>query len=354
MVKVKPASHYVLQFGFYGLVFLVVAGILFSFTFIFITLFISVVCALLLEPLVNYWETRGIHRVLVILGIYVCIAAGLTLLSIFLLPQFVYEVKHFLANLPAYGASIHGLADKLQATIKAQAPGFSLPDYYPYLRGKLLGSLQTVMASAPALITSAASLMSMALLVPFITFFLLADGHLISKHILSLVPNRYFEMWVLLLHKTVDALKQYIRGQMIDAVAIMILTMAGYAIIGLPYFVVVGLIAGLANVIPYFGPIISFCSAIFVLSMTPGLLTPWSFLAVSVVFVAVQLIDSLLIYPTVVGKTVNLHPLVVILGIAVGGNMGGIIGMLVAVPLISIGKVTIEVLHTYLKSYSII
>jgi predicted PurR-regulated permease PerM len=128
----------------------------------------------------------------------------------------------------------------------------------------------------------------------------------------------------------------------------------GYAIIGLPYFLVVGLVSGLANFIPYFGPVISFCAAFFVILITPGMLSPWSLISVTVVFLAIQVIDGTLVYPNVVGRTVHLHPLVVILGVAAGGNMGGLVGMLIAVPLIGICKVTIEVMYSYLRSYSIL
>jgi predicted PurR-regulated permease PerM len=352
--RTKPASYYFIQFGFYGLVLFILAGILFSFSFIFITLFASAVFALLLEPVVNYCETRGIHRVFAILIIYVLIAAGLGLLGAYLVPLLMYEIKNFAADLPAYGTMVHDMVIHIQRSIKNQFPGFTLPDYYPYLKGKLFVSLKTIMVSVPALASGAASFASMALLIPFITFFLLADGHLFSKNILTLVPNRYFEMSVLLLHKAVDALKLYVRGQLIDSCAIMALTTVGYAIIGLPYFLVVGRVSGLANFIPYFGPVISFCAAFFVILITPGMLSPWSLLAVAIVFLAVQVIDGTLVYPNVVGRTVHIHPLVVILGVAAGGNMGGRVGMLIAVPLISIGKVTLEVLYTYLKNYSII
>ncbi len=354
MFKSRPASHYLFQYGFYGLVLVFLAGILFSFTFIFVTLFASVLIALLLEPAVNYWETRGIPRVLVILGIYVFIAAVLALLGSFLIPVFMDELKNFAANLPGYGSMIHEAILKMQKVARDKVPWLTMPDYYPYLQARLAAAAQKAMVSVPALATSIVSLVSMALLVPLITFFLLADGHLFSNNILSLVPNRYFEMSVLLFHRVMDALKRYVRGQLIDSCAITILTCVGYAIVGLPYFVVIGLVSGLANFIPYFGPIISFCAAFFVLLITPGLFSVWSVTAVSAVFLAIQAIDGTLIYPNVVGKTVNLHPLVVILGVAAGGNMGGIVGMLLAVPLISICKVTFEVLYSYLKSYSII
>jgi predicted PurR-regulated permease PerM len=354
MFKTKPASYYVIQFGFYSLVVLVGIGILFSFSFVFSALFASVVLALLLEPLVNYFETRGMNRVAVILGIYVVFAAIVVCLVSFLMPLLVSEIKIFAANVPEYGRQIHHELVNLEVSVKHRFPGIVFPDYYSIITQKLFSYAQTVMGSVPAVASSMFSILTMVVLVPFITFFLLADGHLISKSILHIVPNRYFEMCVLLIHKIVTSFKLYIRGQLLDSCSIMITTTIGYAIIGLPYFFVIGIVSGLANFIPYFGSIISVCAALFVLFVTPGAFTVWSLLSVGIVFVCIQIIDGTLVYPTVVGRQVHLHPLVVILGVAVGGSMGGIVGMLIVIPLIGICKVTIEVLFTYLKSYSII
>jgi predicted PurR-regulated permease PerM len=354
MSKPPSASRYFIQFGFYGLVLFVAAVILFSFSFIFAALFASVVLALLLEPVVNYFETRGINRVMVILGIYVVFTGLMVCLVAVLMPLLISEIKIFAANIPEYGGLIHGELNKLQMTVRHRFPGVAIPDYYSFVTEKLFSSAQVIMRSMPAVATSIVSILMMVVLVPFITFFLLADGHLITKSILRLVPNRYFEMCVLLIHKVVNALKLFVRGQLLDSCSIMITTMIGYAIIGLPYFVVIGILSGLANFIPYFGSIISVCLALFVLIVTPGAFTLISLLSVGIVFVCIQIIDGTLVYPNVVGRQVNLHPLVVILGVAAGGSMAGIVGILIAIPLISICKVTIEVLYTYLKSYSII
>jgi predicted PurR-regulated permease PerM len=354
MDRGKPASYYFIQYGFYLLVLVLLAGIAFSFKAIFPVLFASIVLALLLEPLVNYFETKGINRVLVILMIYVLIAGSLAVLLSFLVPLFVFEVKNLLGNLPSYGAMVQEQLEKINSLVKTRFPGAHVPDFYLLLKEKIFTQLQVVMASVPAFASGVFSLVTMLFVVPFIAFFILADGYLILKVVLHAVPNRYFEMAVLLLHRIVEALKLYVRGQLIDSCSIMAMSTVGYAIIGLPYFIEIGLIAGIANFIPYFGSIISVCVALFVLLITPGAFTLWSFLGVAGVFAAVQIIDGTLVYPNVVGRSVNLHPLAVIAGILAGGSVGGIVGMLIAVPLISICKVTIEVLYTYLKSYSII
>jgi predicted PurR-regulated permease PerM len=203
MFKAKPASYYFIQFAFYCLVFAITAGVIFSFSYVFTALFASVVLALLLEPLVNYFETRGMNRVAVILSIYVVFAALVICLISFLVPLLVSEVKIFAANLPEYGSQIHRQLTQLQASIKHRFPGIAFPDYYSFITGKLFSYVQVVMSSVPAVASSIFSILAIVVLVPIITFFLLADGHLISKSILLIVPNRYFEMCVLLVHKIV-------------------------------------------------------------------------------------------------------------------------------------------------------
>jgi predicted PurR-regulated permease PerM len=350
----RSPSSYFIQFGFYALLLLIAIGIVFSFSFVFAVIFISIVCSLLLEPIVNYFETKGLSRVAVILGIYLVVALLFAFAIFFFTPLIIAEAKIFLGNLPAYGDKIHDLVTTLQKMVKDRFPGFALPDYYSYARDKALSILQTVMSSIPDFASKVASLLAVALLVPIVTFFILADGHLITKAVLRMVPNRYFEMSVLLVNKIVESLSRYVRGQLLDSCSIGILTTVGFAIIGLPYFLAVGILSALANFIPYFGPIISLVLAAFVVLITPGAFTVGMVFGILVVFLCVQIIDGTIVYPNVVGRTVHLHPLVVLLGITAGGNMAGILGMLLAIPIISICKVTVEVLYTYLKSYSII
>ena len=124
--------------------------------------------------------------------------------------------------------------------------------------------------------------------------------------------------------------------------------------IGMPYFIVIGLIAGLGNLIPYLGPIIGFMPAFLVLMVSPAGFSTIGLVKIIVVFVMVQFLEGTFVYPIAVGKSVNLHPLMVIIGITIGGMLGGVIGMVIVIPIICVMKVTIEVMYSYLKQYSII
>ncbi len=347
-------SNIVMKTVFFSTVLLVVAGILYSFAVLFGAIIASVLLTFILEPVVNFFETKGIKRFWVIIGLYcvIILCAGAVLR--YVVPILLHEAQAFSSNLPEYRAMLERSIETLEKKALQMLPVSTIPDLSAILNARLSAfgrmDTSTLMSYAANVFT----VLSFVVLVPLITFFFLADGHMFNKALLKLVPNRYFEMFVLLIHNIISALKLFLRGQLIDAAAVGVMTSVGLALVGLPYFLVVGLIAGLGNLIPYLGPVIGFLPAVFVMLVTPGFFTPVNFILVVVVFVAVQFIEGTFIYPIAVGKSVDLHPLVVIVGISVGGHIGGILGMLVAIPIISIFKVTLEVLYANLKSYSII
>lgn len=346
-------SDYIVKVGYYGLVVAVGAAILFCVKLLLVPLLASVLIAFLLDPLVNAIETRGVKRFTAIIGLYAVFALVVGGAAALLGPRLVAEAESLAADLPRYKAMVRDMLAKLAASVEQRYPQLDVPDLYAMAVERFAGGGLDIDA-AISYASSFFSLLSVAVIVPIVTFFVLADGHLIQKALLSLVPNRYFEMCVLLFHKIVTALKLFIRGQMIDALAVGIMTSAGMLAIGMPYAFVIGAIAGVGNLIPYLGPIIGFMPALFVLMVTPGWLTAGKILLVIGVFVAVQALEGTFVYPLAVGKSSNLHPLVVIIGITVGGQVAGVLGMLIAIPLISIAKVSLQVLYTNLKSYSIV
>ena len=140
------------------------------------------------------------------------------------------------------------------------------------------------------------------------------------------------------LNEVNGVLSQFVRGALLDAVFVAILSSIGLSIVGLDFAVFIGVFAGIANVIPYFGPLIG---------MIPAFLIGWltsdfvhGVLAV-LVLVIVQQIDSNIIYPKVVGSSTGLHPLALLLAVSVFGYFGGIIGMILAVPIAGILQVFI-------------
>ena len=131
-------------------------------------------------------------------------------------------------------------------------------------------------------------------------------------------------------------LSRFIRGALLDALIVSIMSSIGLSIMGLDAAVFIGIFAGIANVIPYFGPIIGMIPAFVMGLCTEGF---WhGVLAVAILF-AVQQIDCNLIYPKIVGTSTGLHPLMVLLAVSVFGYFGGILWMILAVPIAGIIQV---------------
>ncbi|MEE1071901.1 MAG: AI-2E family transporter [Cellulosilyticum sp.] len=171
------------------------------------------------------------------------------------------------------------------------------------------------------------------LLACVIAFYLLQDKeHFLSflQRVLkySLKQERYLKIRDL--GREVDCiLSGYIRGQVIDATIIVILTSGALLLIRLDFAIIIGIVAGIFNLIPYFGPIVGL-----VLSIIIGLLdsNPMKALYGALAILVIQQIDGWFIVPKIVGECVKLHPIVVLLAILIGGNLFGLVGMLIAVP----------------------
>lgn len=133
-------------------------------------------------------------------------------------------------------------------------------------------------------------------------------------------------------------LSLFIRGQLLDALIVAIVSSIGLSLIGLEFAVFIGCFAGLANVIPYFGPIIGMIPAAIIGLFTGG---PLQALLSVVVLLVIQQIDGNIIYPKIVGSSIGLHPVFVLVAVTVGGYYGGIVGMIIAVPIAAIIKVFI-------------
>lgn len=207
---------------------------------------------------------------------------------------------------------------------------------------KLLGKTSQVLGGVFSGIT-------FVVLVPFVTFFFLKEGRRITRDLIQLVPNAYFELCLNLLHQINGQIGGYIRGQILEAAAVAMLSIGALLLIGMDYAVPLGLLAGLANVIPFLGPLIGIVSASLVALATGGGLDLVGKVIVS--FLLIQIIDNVVVQPTVVARSVEMHPLVVLFVVMVGSQLMGIVGMLIAVPLTGVIKVSILTIYRGLKEF---
>ncbi len=155
-----------------------------------------------------------------------------------------------------------------------------------------------------------------------------------------------------MVHKIDQQLGGYLRGQFFDALIVGVLAIIALWILDVKYYVLIGVFAGLSNMIPYVGPIVGGSVAVLVVLMTGG--SGITMLLVVAAFLIIQLADNVLIQPLVVARSVDLHPLLIIFSVIIGGQFFGIMGMLLAVPTTGIIKVLISELYLGIRKYNII
>jgi predicted PurR-regulated permease PerM len=237
-------------------------------------------------------------------------------------------------------------------------------------KSKALPSAESTTSSAPVAqakrkngLTELMKLFSVWLVFPLTFVFVLLDKGQIQQFFIGLVPNRYFELARTIADEVDTALGKYIRGTLIECALVGLTISLGLWICGFsPNIVIlVGLIGGLTNAIPFVGPALAFLagSAFALIAEAIDPLFPFItldnlFVAVLIVVAVAQLLDNAIYQPLVVGGAVNLHPLVVILGVFSGSLAFGFAGLLLAIPVIVILKVVTETLYQGLKAYKII
>ncbi|KYG31895.1 AI-2E family transporter [Alkalihalobacillus trypoxylicola] len=173
--------------------------------------------------------------------------------------------------------------------------------------------------------------------IPFIVFYLLKDYHMVQKAAWYMTPKK----WRLSLQryiKDVDhSIGNYIRGQLLVSFCVFVLATIGLWILGVPYAVLLGLFIGAVDIIPYFGPIIGAIPAVlfaFMNSFQTGIFT------IIVLFV-IQQIEGNILSPLIVGRTLHMHPIFIIFALLIGVEAGGLFGLLLAVPILAVIKVTL-------------
>ena len=193
--------------------------------------------------------------------------------------------------------------------------------------------------------------------VAFITFFLLLENGLLRRNLLNLIPNAYFELSVATFTKVEKLLSNYLFGLLIQMLFIFSIASLGLSFVGVDYALTIALFAAVANLIPYAGPILGSAFGIIVGISTGTFLSDAEYtyflFKILSVFAVVQLSDNLVLQPMIFSKTVKAHPLEIFVVIFAGAKIAGITGMIFAIPVYTIFRVSVMEFFRGYKSYRI-
>lgn len=330
----------------------ILAAILVSFwvsTFfptLLLTLILSALLAFVLRPIVTFLEFRmGMRRGISIAVVFLVTGGLFVLSAIQLIPMLIERAREMyegFRNFP-FDAKL----DEVSRDLTKNVPFVNPESVSLKIHGILKSGLQLLGESLGGIAGFAVNLV----IVPFVTYFILAEWDIALKKLIERVPNKYFEMTLNVFNKIQTDLVGYLRGWILDSVIVGILSIVAYSVVGVKYALLLGIVAGISNLIPYVGPFVGVIPAFFVSLAQFGDFR--QFAPIIIQMLAVQMVDNTIIQPMCFAKTVDMHPLTVIIVLIVGNELMGVAGMLLAIPIATILKASAIETYWGLKNYQI-
>ncbi|MBC8080188.1 MAG: AI-2E family transporter [Gorillibacterium sp.] len=302
--------------------------------------FIAMIISYVLNPIVSVLNGRKVPRSIAVLLIYAAFLTSLAVIAVNLIPMFIRQLTELNEHLP-------------QFTLRAQnlLTEFNDNRYVPdSVRNGINRSLSNMEAGFSKAISAyidrigtTINAVFLTFIIPFLAFYILRDFKGIQRGVLTMVPKQQRKHAVRLVSEIDDALGNYVRGQFLVCAVIGVLAWVGYWLIGLPYPLLFASAVALTNIIPYLGPYFGAAPAI-LFAMTLS----WKMVLYTIlVNWLIQILEGNVISPQVVGRKLHMHPLTIIFVLLAGGEIAGVLGLILAVPFYAVVKVVIQYLLQY-------
>ncbi len=341
---VKNKRHHIVRSFLYLLPAIFVLFLLFIFrerlTHIITPVIISLAFYFFLEPAVLTLEKKsGVKRTAAIFTVFACVAVLLVAIVVFITPIVKNNIKEIISNLPVLKDKVIGFG-----TGVANRLGFSMSSApMEFLQDFISDKISDLTAYAESKVFSGSYINIVYAVFDFfsalvITFYLLRDREIIGEWILGLFPYSWREFLHTTVEETGKISSAFIRGQLIIATIVGTIEAIGLWIIGAEYPLVFGIIGGISNLIPYFGPFIGAVPAVISALFTSPIKAVW----VALLFVLVQQIDNNFISPKIIEGRLGIHPITTIIVVFISGEFFGLPGILLGIPVYAIIKCIVK------------
>jgi predicted PurR-regulated permease PerM len=344
--KMDLATHTV-RILFFTLVTVFLFSLLYGLKELAVPFSIAFLLWIFLNPAVDFFEGLGINRLLSVMIVLLLLVGSVYVVLLILIPPLFAEGQKFAAEISRLSEILPDLIQSARKRLE-----FILPDTYsnikidiPWLVNLVLGPVRdsNLLASIPNLITYS-------IITPIVLFIFLLQGDEIFREVMALVPNRFFEMTLLITHQIRHGIVSYLKGLSVQILILASILLPGFWIIDLPYAPVLALFAAAVNVIPYAGPAIGAAPAVIVALLTGNGLT----VPVLIVIAIAQAVDNAFTQPVILARSVDVHPIIAVLAVITFQQWMGFAGMVIAIPLAGIMVMTIQTMYRSLKSFGVI
>ncbi len=331
---------------------IILAGFLFisyQIITIYILLAVSVLIALILKPFVYLLEKQKLTRTLSTVIVFLSFLLIIYLSLYFLIPQLILQMNQLIATLKdlSLNQEISLFEKKIIKILPFIKEGEISNRIQNFFKDQIIYSLNHFYNYVNSLV----SILAFVVIVPFLTFYILKDSIKIKRELIHIFPNRYFEPAYWIIKRVSDKLSKFVTGWIFDATFVGVTIGLGFYFIGIDYSLPLGVIAGLGHLIPYLGPVVGGFPAIIISVMQTGnfSLVPLIILIVAIVYT----LDNGFVQPYIFSKSVDMHPLVIILLIVSGGHLFGFFGMLFAIPVSTVIKTTLSEIYFVIKNFKL-
>lgn len=325
-----------------------VAVIIFAVDFMLVSFVMAFVVNYLLSPLVNALERRGMSRNLAIMIPFLSTGVLIGVGIYNLLPIASQQFTLLESQLPRYQVDLANLISSAEERFKGFSKLYNV-SFSQTINAWIVAKTSVLSSALPEFISGSATVL---LLTPFLAFFMLQDGRRMSRSVLSMVPNNFFELALNLHHQLNAQMGGFIRARFLEAAIVGLVVWVGLQIVDFPYAILLGVFAGVTNLIPYLGPLIGAVPAVVIALISQDAMITSSIginlFIVTSIYLFAQLVDVAFIIPLVVARIVNLHPVTVIVVIVIGSQVMGVLGMMISIPVASAIKLVFQTFYKHL------
>lgn len=307
---------------------------------LFYTIILSAILAYILNPLVFYFEKKGMKRLYGVITVYLIILGLLFILAFLVVPNSSREIGKLINNLPDYIENMKIFVAGINEAYKSSMG--NLPPIFSSIEKAIVENItriESVLGTGitrfvDGFIKSISRIISY-ILTPVLTFYFLVDKDFFKSKIKEAIPHKHKDEVLKLAGKIDESISLFLRGRLLMAAFVGVSTSIFLMIMGIDFALVIGFITMIADIIPYIGPFLGFMPAVIFAFIASPIKALW----VGLFFIIIQWVENNIVGPKILGDSTGMHPLTILLGIIVGGAVFGVMGMIISVPLISIVKI---------------
>ena len=308
-----------------------IVGVLLGLWFLYIAIdivalfFLSVILTATLGPVIDWMSKCKIPRSFGVIIIYITLMVLIGILISFLIPPLIGQFSSFSQNLPSYNEKFASTFSGIEKYASSFGISFNSHEFFQNATSNFFQSSSQIFSTTVGVFAFFISI----LVVLALTFYMSVKEDGMNKFLISITPRDHQKYVISVADRIKNKIGKWMMGQIILMIIIFVLDFVALSIFNVPYALILAVLAGVLEIVPYLGPIISATLA----SIIGFFVSPVTGLIVLGVLTVIQQMESHVIVPQVMKKAVGLNPVIVILALLIGAKLGGVMGAILAVPI---------------------